>query len=58
MQVILQLNRCRRNLRVPEQLHTEYNSPLRRAEVLLKSVADTKLYAQIPSRTGMFETPG
>jgi hypothetical protein len=42
---------------VPEQLHTEYNSPLRRAEVLLKSVADAQLYAQIPSRTGMFETP-
>jgi hypothetical protein len=39
---------------VPEQLHTEYDSPLGRAEVLLQSVADAQLYPQIPSYTGLF----
>jgi hypothetical protein len=39
---------------VPEQLHTKYNSPLGRAEVLLKSVTDAQFDAQIPSCTSLF----
>ena len=56
--IILQRNGSRRNLLVPEQLYTEYNSPLRRAEVLYKSVADTQLYPQFPSWTGLLQAPG
>ena len=41
-------------LLVPEQFHTEYNSPLRRSEVLLKSMADAQLYPQIPFCASLF----
>jgi hypothetical protein len=52
--IILQLKRSWCDLLVPKQLHTEYNSPLRRSEVLLKSMADAQLYPQIPFCASLF----
>jgi hypothetical protein len=37
-----------------EHLHAEYDSPLWRAEVLHKCVADAQLQPQIPFCTGTF----
>ena len=56
--IILQLNGSRCDLLVPEQLHTEYDSPLCRSEVLHKSMADAQLYPQISFCPGLFQTPG
>jgi hypothetical protein len=44
LEIILQVYRSQCDLLAPEQFDTEYDSPLCRAEVLHKSVADAQLY--------------
>jgi hypothetical protein len=58
VEIILQLSGSGCNLFLAEHLHAENDSPLCCAEVLHKSVADAQLYPQIPSATGVFESPG
>ncbi len=56
--IILQRNGSRCDLLVPEQLYTEYDSPLCRSEVLYKSMADAQLDPQISLCSGLFQAPG
>ena len=58
IEIVLQLHVDRRDLLVPEQLHTEYDSPLCRSEVLHQRMTDAQLYPQISSCPTVLQTSG